>query len=99
MATFLLHNVDLQKGDTVAVILPNIPEYGIIVLGSAEAGLKITTVNPSYTASNYSTPWNCIFEKCYKYLVFRRNKQSTKTFKHAAGVYKCRTVFQRGTSN
>lgn len=38
-------------GDTIGVVLPNIPEYLIVVLGALEAGLRVTTVNPLYTAS------------------------------------------------
>lgn len=34
----------------LAICLPNIPEYPIAFLGSVEAGLTITTVNPMYTA-------------------------------------------------
>lgn len=50
VARFLRNRLGLQLGDTVAVALPNIPEFAIAVLGSLEAGLKITTINPLYTS-------------------------------------------------
>ena len=62
-----------DKGDTVAVILPNMPEwvalsyyyyhyhyhyyhyyhcrYAFVMLGASEAGLRVTTLNPTYTPS------------------------------------------------
>ncbi|KAJ8974698.1 hypothetical protein NQ317_015227 [Molorchus minor] len=40
----------LNKKDTIAILLPNLPEYPICVLGALEAGLTITTMNPLYTS-------------------------------------------------
>jgi 4-coumarate--CoA ligase len=40
----------LQKGDVVAVMAPNCPEYGIVFHSVAMAGGVVTTVNPTYTA-------------------------------------------------
>jgi acyl-coenzyme A synthetase/AMP-(fatty) acid ligase len=36
-------------GDTLAVVLPNIPEFPLVMLGAIEAGLTVTTVNPAFT--------------------------------------------------
>lgn len=49
LATFLQNSMRLKPRDAVAIVLPNVPEYAIIVLGAVQAGLKITTVNPVYT--------------------------------------------------
>uniref|UniRef100_A0A1Y1L6R0 AMP-dependent synthetase/ligase domain-containing protein n=2 Tax=Photinus pyralis TaxID=7054 RepID=A0A1Y1L6R0_PHOPY len=49
IANFLTNSKDLRKGDVVATILPNVPEYAMIVLGAIQAGLKITPLNPDYT--------------------------------------------------
>ena len=38
-------------GDVLALMSPNIPEYAIMFLGVARAGGTITTINPTYTAS------------------------------------------------
>ncbi|KAF2878839.1 hypothetical protein ILUMI_27328 [Ignelater luminosus] len=46
-----LHNFPkLKQNDTVAVILPNVPEYPIITIGAIQAGLKITPINPIFTS-------------------------------------------------
>ncbi len=38
------------KGDVVALMAPNLPEYAVIFHGVALAGGIVTTVNPTYTA-------------------------------------------------
>ena len=38
------------KGDVVAIMSPNVPEYAIAFHGAAYAGLVVTTLNPTYTA-------------------------------------------------
>ena len=38
------------KGDVLALMAPNIPEYAVVFHGVAFAGGAITTVNPTYTA-------------------------------------------------
>lgn len=47
-------NFDLDIGDTIAVCLPNCPEYPIILLSAIEAGMIATTLNPIYTAEEIS---------------------------------------------
>ncbi|XP_022918002.2 uncharacterized protein [Onthophagus taurus] len=39
----------LKKGDALALVLPNVPEYGLCVFGAMKMGITITTVNPIYT--------------------------------------------------
>lgn len=51
LAIRLQSKLKLQIGQTIAVCLPNIPEYPIAVLGAIEAGLIVTSINPIYTAS------------------------------------------------
>jgi acyl-CoA synthetase (AMP-forming)/AMP-acid ligase II len=41
----------LAKGEVVAVMAPNCPEYGVIFHAVALAGGVVTTVNPSYTSN------------------------------------------------
>ena len=38
------------KGDVLAIMAPNVPEYAIVFHGAAYAGATVTTVNPTYTA-------------------------------------------------
>jgi 4-coumarate--CoA ligase len=40
----------LAKGDVVAIMAPNCPEYGVVFHAVALAGGVVTTVNPTYTA-------------------------------------------------
>jgi len=39
-----------QKGDVLALVLPNCPEFPIVFTGAAGVGVTITTINPTYTA-------------------------------------------------
>ncbi|CAH0727178.1 unnamed protein product, partial [Brenthis ino] len=45
----LRNKLKLQNDDTVAVILPNVPEYPCVVLGIMEAGGIASMMNPVYT--------------------------------------------------
>lgn len=45
-----LYRMGLRKGDVVGLVLPNIPEFPITLLGAAGVGMPVTTVNPIYTA-------------------------------------------------
>ncbi|GBP14244.1 4-coumarate--CoA ligase-like 5 [Eumeta japonica] len=50
LAVRLQTKFKLNRGDVVAICLPNLPEYPGATLGAIEAGLTVTTVNPIYTA-------------------------------------------------
>lgn len=50
LAVHLRTKFGLNPGNTVAICLPNIPEFPIATLGAIEAGFVITTINPIYTA-------------------------------------------------
>ncbi|CAG9822643.1 unnamed protein product [Phaedon cochleariae] len=45
----LKEKLKLKKGDIVAILVKNIPEFGIAAYGIFEAGLVVTTLNPAYT--------------------------------------------------
>jgi 4-coumarate--CoA ligase len=66
---FLRDGVRLRKQETVGVVLPNIPEYPIVLLGAAQAGLRITTCNPNYTPGILDPAANFIITLQY----FRRD--------------------------
>jgi acyl-CoA synthetase (AMP-forming)/AMP-acid ligase II len=38
-----------KKGEVFGIILPNLPEFPIVLLGAAGIGMPVTTVNPTYT--------------------------------------------------
>lgn len=40
----------LERGETVCVCLPNVPEFAVAFLGTVAAGLRCATANPLYTA-------------------------------------------------
>ncbi|KAK5643332.1 hypothetical protein RI129_007177 [Pyrocoelia pectoralis] len=54
LSNFLCKFEKLKQADTVAIILPNLPEYAIILLGIIQAGCKVTTLNPLYTPGEMS---------------------------------------------
>ncbi len=44
-----LQGLGLAKGDRVAVMMPNVPQYPVAVAGILRAGLVLVNVNPLYT--------------------------------------------------
>ncbi|XP_060804056.1 uncharacterized protein LOC106130304 [Amyelois transitella] len=44
----------VRDGDVVSVMLPNVPDYPLVVLGILEAGGVVSTLNPIYTAHEVS---------------------------------------------
>ncbi|XP_046430713.1 4-coumarate--CoA ligase 2-like isoform X1 [Neodiprion fabricii] len=49
-----LRKCKFYPNSTIAVVLPNVVEYAIIVLGASEAGISITMMNPISTAKEIS---------------------------------------------
>jgi long-chain acyl-CoA synthetase len=47
---YLQKVIGLRKGDRVAIMLPNLLQYPVALLGTLRAGLTVVTVNPLYTA-------------------------------------------------
>jgi acyl-CoA synthetase (AMP-forming)/AMP-acid ligase II len=43
------------KGDVLAVMAPNVPEYAVVFHGAAMAGGIVTTINPTYTETELNT--------------------------------------------
>ncbi|WP_337880858.1 long-chain-fatty-acid--CoA ligase FadD [Rheinheimera sp.] len=48
-AAYLQHQLKLQKGDAVAVMMPNLLQYPVCILGILRAGCVVVNVNPLYT--------------------------------------------------
>ena len=44
-----LQGLGLQQGDRVAIMLPNVPQYPVVVAGILRAGFVVVNVNPLYT--------------------------------------------------
>ncbi|HET8942166.1 MAG TPA: AMP-binding protein [Rudaea sp.] len=49
-ASYLLNELKLNKGDRVALMLPNVLQYPIAIFGVLRAGLIVVNTNPLYTA-------------------------------------------------
>jgi long-chain acyl-CoA synthetase len=50
-AVYLQKETNLQPGDRVAIQLPNLIQYPVVLFGALRAGLVIVNTNPLYTAS------------------------------------------------
>ena len=48
-AAYLQQVARLEKGDRIAVMLPNVLQYPVAVFGAFRAGLTVVNVNPMYT--------------------------------------------------
>lgn len=49
-AAFLVDDLQLARGERFAIMLPNVLQYPIALLGALRAGLVVVNVNPLYTA-------------------------------------------------
>ncbi|MGA9423290.1 MAG: AMP-binding protein [Rhodanobacteraceae bacterium] len=49
-ASYLRNHLQLANGDRVAIMLPNVLQYPVALLGVLRAGLVVVNVNPLYTA-------------------------------------------------
>ncbi|MBW8190173.1 long-chain-fatty-acid--CoA ligase FadD [Neiella marina] len=48
-AAYLQHELKLEKGDRVAIMMPNLLQYPIALFGALRAGMVVVNVNPLYT--------------------------------------------------
>jgi len=48
-AAWLLNKTNLVKGDRVAIMMPNLLQYPIAMLGIMKAGMVVVNTNPMYT--------------------------------------------------
>lgn len=48
-AAYLQQDLGLQKGERVAIMLPNLLQYPVALFGALRAGLVVVNVNPLYT--------------------------------------------------
>lgn len=51
LAAYLQKDLRLQKGDRIAIMMPNILQYPIALFAATRAGLAVANVNPLYTAA------------------------------------------------
>lgn len=48
-ASWLRHEAGLQKGDRIAIMMPNLLQYPVAVFGALRAGCVVVNTNPLYT--------------------------------------------------
>ena len=48
-AAYLQRTLGLRKGDRVAIMMPNLLQYPVVLFGVLRAGLVVVNVNPQYT--------------------------------------------------
>ncbi|HZJ93973.1 MAG TPA: long-chain-fatty-acid--CoA ligase FadD1 [Thiopseudomonas sp.] len=57
-AAWLQHYTELEPGDRIAVQLPNLLQYPVVVFGAIRAGLVVVNTNPLYTAREMEHQFN-----------------------------------------
>jgi long-chain acyl-CoA synthetase len=57
-AAWLQQHTDLQPGDRIAVQLPNVLQYPVVVFGAMRAGLIVVNTNPLYTTREMEHQFN-----------------------------------------
>ncbi|MEC7547887.1 MAG: AMP-binding protein [Pseudomonadota bacterium] len=57
-AAYLQSETDLQAGDRIAVQLPNILQYPVVVFGAMRAGITVVNTNPLYTEREMEHQFN-----------------------------------------
>ncbi len=57
-AAYLQQHTDLQPGDRIAVQLPNVLQYPVVVFGALRAGLIVVNTNPLYTSREMEHQFN-----------------------------------------
>jgi len=78
-----LRQAGLQPGDTLMIVMPNTAEWPIALLGAMEAGILVSTANPSYTGGKYSNTARSIFGRHNKLLL---NELATREKEHSSAV-------------
>lgn len=48
-AAYLRHEIGLKKGDRIAIMMPNLLQYPIVLFAAFRAGLVVVNTNPLYT--------------------------------------------------
>ena len=57
-AAYLENHTNLKKGDRIAVQLPNLIQFPIVVFGAMRAGLVVVNTNPMYTVREMEHQFN-----------------------------------------
>ncbi len=63
-ASFLQHELKLQKGDRIAIQMPNLLQFPVVLFGALRAGLIIINTNPLYTSHEMEHQFKDSGAKC-----------------------------------
>ncbi len=63
-AAFVQQELKLKKGDRIAIQMPNLLQYPVVLFGAMRAGLIIVNTNPLYTASEMKHQFQDSGTKC-----------------------------------
>lgn len=51
----LVEELGLMPGDVIGMVMPNTPEFPLVLLGATSAGIIASPANPHYTKSKLTT--------------------------------------------
>ncbi|NLQ17892.1 AMP-binding protein [Marinomonas sp. M1K-6] len=57
-AAYLQHETNLEPGDRIAIQLPNVIQYPVVLFGAMKAGLIVVNTNPLYTPKELEHQFN-----------------------------------------
>ncbi len=57
-AAFLQEGTSLQKGDRIAIQMPNLLQYPVVMFGAIRAGMVVVNTNPLYTSREMEHQFN-----------------------------------------
>lgn len=57
-ASWLQHHTELEPGDRIAVQMPNLIQYPVVVFGAMRAGMVVVNTNPLYSARELEHQFN-----------------------------------------
>lgn len=63
-ASFLQHELKLKKGDRIAIQMPNLLQFPVVLFGALRAGLTVVNTNPLYTAKEMRHQFKDSGAKC-----------------------------------
>ena len=73
-ASWIQHHTNMEPGDRIAVQMPNLIQYPVVVLGALRAGMVIVNTNPLYSARELEHQFN---DAAVKVLVVQANVAQT----------------------
>ena len=73
-ASWLQHHTDLEPGDRIAIQMPNLIQYPVVLFGSMRAGMVVVNTNPLYSEREVEHQFN---DAGVKALVLQANVAQT----------------------